>query len=85
MIRIEVTAEVTAATAPNRPRNQLAYAYVIGRDGKPLPHPERVFLPVWRDDAPTAPGFYTLAPQSVYADKHRSLALTPKLVPIAAR
>jgi hypothetical protein len=85
MVKIEVTDEVHAPSNPNRPRNQVAYAHLAGRDGKAQPHPERVFIPLWREDKPFAAGLYTLAPQSVYADKWRSLALTPKLVPIAAR
>lgn len=85
MVKIEVTAEVIPPTAPKRPRNQVAFAFLADRNGKPQPHPEKVFVPIWDDQQPYAPGLYTLAPQSVYADKWRSLALTPKLVAIAAR
>lgn len=84
MIRIDVTAEVIPASAPKRPNKQVAYAYLAGRDGKALPHPEKVFLPVWGDQQPHAPGSYTLAPQSFFADKWRELALSPKLVPVSA-
>lgn len=84
MVRIEVTAEVIPASAPNRPSKQVAYAYLTAKDGTPRPHPERIVVPIWSDSKPYAPGQYTLAPASVTADKYRELALSPKLVALPA-
>lgn len=85
MIRIEVTDEVIPSTSEKRPSKQVAYGHFLGRDGKPLPHPERIYIPLWSGDKPYTVGSYTLAPQSIYADKWRELALSPKLVPVATR
>lgn len=85
MIKIEVTAEVIPPSGEKRPSKQVAYGHFLGKDGKPQPHPERIHIPVWQGQEPYAPGTYTLAPQSVYPDKWRELALSPKLLPVATR
>lgn len=88
MVRIELTAEFfpgrPGKDGKQRPGNQVGYVTVIGRDGKPEPHPRRFLFPIWEKDGerPLDAGQYTLAPGSVYVDRFSSLALAPKLVPL---
>jgi hypothetical protein len=84
-IRLDVTAELIPASGPKRPAKQVCYGHFCGKDGKPLPHPQQVLLPIWDGQQPYPVGTYTLAPQSFYPDKWRELALSPKLVAVATR
>lgn len=65
---------------------QTAYAHVMGKDGKPLPYPEKIeiILDKGSDGLPMAyaPGEYQLAPGSLYVDRNGSLAVAPKLIPL---
>lgn len=81
MIRVEVTNEVLPARTPKSPRNQVMWGYFLGTDGKPEPHPRKVFHGLWDRDEPVAPGWYILSPQSVTTDKYGAFALAPKFVP----
>lgn len=84
MIKIEIHAAevVTINTIRGPMRKQSGYAYVLSRDGKPNPHPNRCEVILKDQQPPYAPGVYTLAPQSVYTDRYGGLALAPVLVPV---
>jgi len=65
---------------------QTAYFHTMGKDGKPLPFPEKAELILDKDDkgVPVAypPGDYQLAPASLYVDRSGSLAVAPRLIPL---
>jgi hypothetical protein len=84
MVRIEVTAEIVPARG-KVPAKQVIYAHLRNQDGTPQLHPRRMVVALWDGQSPYAAGAnYTLAPESVYADKWDSFGITPKLVPIPA-
>jgi Helix-destabilising protein len=67
---------------------QTAYFHTLGKDGKPLPFPERAELVL---DAQADGSFkghpvgnYVLHPSSVYVNRAGSLALSPRLAPVSA-
>lgn len=68
---------------------QTCYAHVMGKDGKPLPYPEKIeiVLDKGADGLPMsyAPGEYQLAPGSLYVNRNGSLEVAPKLVPLVAK
>lgn len=66
------------------PREQMVYAYLMDKEGKPKPHPVEAKVTLWDDDKPLAIGMHTLAPQSIYIDKYGAFALAPKVVPVAS-
>lgn len=77
------------AKATGKPYNmdfQTVYAHVMGKDGKPLPYPEKteIVLDKGADGLPMAyaPGEYQLAPGSLYVGRNGSLEVAPKLVPL---
>jgi len=90
MIKISVEAveitqrEGTTKSGKALPREQTIYAHVLGKDGKPQPHPVRARHTLWEGDQPLAVGTYTLAPQSVFVDRFGGLALAPKLVAVTS-
>lgn len=83
MIRIEVeTAEVMTksgiAAATGKPytiREQNAWAYLIGQDGKPNKHPEAMKITLERDQPPYAVGAYTLDPGALYVAQFGKLSI----------
>jgi hypothetical protein len=83
MIRVEVTEEVL----PGRgkiPAKQVVYAHLRNKDGTLPPHPRRMVVPLWEGEQPYKAGaHYTLAPESLYADKWDSFAVAPKLVVVS--
>lgn len=66
------------------PREQTVWAYIQGKDGKPLPHPVQAKITLWDEDQPLKPGQYTLAPESIYVDRYGAFALAPKPVAVNA-
>ena len=92
MVKIEIeSAEtktksgVSARTGkPYSMREQRGYVYVIGSEGKPNRHPSPLVFTL-RDEQPAyAPGFYTLAPESLYTNKFDQLEVFPVLLPMTA-
>lgn len=91
MIRIEVTADVIVKTGnaratgkPYEIKEQVAFAHLIDKNGKPSKYPARILLRVNRDAEPLPSGDYTLAPESFYVGDFGALALSPVLRPIQA-
>jgi len=92
MIKIEVNSAtfdakngVSARTGkPYSIREQEAWAFCVGPDGKPQPHPQRIKLALGDDQAPYAPGLYQLSPASLYVDKYNQLAIRARLAPLPA-
>ncbi len=83
MIRVEFTDEVL----PGRgkiPAKQVVYAHLRNKVGTAAPHPRRMVVALWQGEQPYQAGdHYTLAPESLYADKWDSFAVAPKLVVIS--
>mgnify|MGYP003377867660 CR=1 FL=1 len=92
MIKIEIeTADtktksgVSARTGkPYSMREQRGYAYTVDQNGKPNKYPSTLTLTLRDDQAPYQPGFYTLAPASLYTNKFDQLEISPVLMPLAA-
>lgn len=86
MLRIEVTADqrtVDYKSRDGKPASftvQVAYVHLAGQK-----YPARIDIAARRDQAPYAPGLYTLSPESFYVGgKYGKLEFSPVLVPIAA-
>lgn len=83
MIRIEIeTAEVMTksgvAAATGKPytiREQNAWAYLVGQDGKPNKHPEAMKITLERDQPPYAVGAYTLDSGALYVAQFGKLSI----------
>lgn len=60
-------------------REQEAWAYLFGRDGKPYPHPQKIRLTLDDDQQPYEIGTYQLDLSSIYADRFGQLALRARL------
>ncbi len=92
MLRIEIkTSEVRTISGTSKTgkpytiRDQEAYAWTVGRDGKPREYPERISVQLDDDQEAYRPGVYTLAPQSLYVGDYGRLQMgKPKLQPLAA-
>jgi hypothetical protein len=97
MLRIEIKSpEVRTISGTCKPgtvnagkpyciRDQEAYAWLVGRDGKPRDYPERISVQLDDDQEAYRPGVYTLAPQSLYVGDFGRLQMgKPKLMPVAA-
>lgn len=84
---IEVTTKSGVSARNNKPysiREQVAvYAFLHDRDGKPNPYPTRISITLRDEQEPYPVGFYTLAPESLYADRFSQLSLGPVLRPMA--
>lgn len=65
-------------------REQEAWAFCTGPDGKPQPHPQRIKLALGDVQAPYQPGLYQLALASLYVDKYNQLAIRARLAPLPA-
>lgn len=84
MIVIEVKsgdAHTFTAKSGKQYRTQEAYAHTARADGTPHAYPSRFEFFLERDQAPYAPGVYTLAPASLYVDRGGRLAVAPKFIP----
>lgn len=87
MIRVQIETTVVdtksgIAAKTGKPysiREQEGWAYLMGRDGKPLPHPQRVRFSLEDDQPPYDLGEYTLDPSSLYCDKFNQLSLRARL------
>ncbi|MDL1889327.1 helix-destabilizing protein [Nitrospirales bacterium NOB] len=91
MINIEVkSTEVSTKSGfsarNNKPysiREQVAvYAFLHDREGKPNPYPTRISITLRDEQDPYPVGLYTLAPESLYADRFSQLSLGPVLRPL---
>ncbi len=67
--------------------SQTVYFHTLGRDGKPNPYPDKGEVLLDADDHGNpkayAPGEYQLHPNSFYVGEYGSLAVSPRLVPLA--
>lgn len=66
-------------------REQEAWMFGVGRDGKPQPHPQRIKITL--DDEQQSPyplGTYTLDPASLYVDRFGQIAIRARLKAAAA-
>lgn len=92
MIKIEInSAEVRVKSGtsartgkPYSIREQEGYAHTFDRHGKPNQYPVRMTILLGDDQAPYAPGAYTLAPESLYTNRFGQLEISPVLKPINA-
>lgn len=91
MINIEVkSTEVSTKSGnsartgkPYSIREQVGvYAFLHDRDGKPNPYPTRITVILRDEQEPYPVGLYTLAPESLYADRFAQLSLGPVLRPV---
>lgn len=89
MLKIEVlpnsTRTITSKKTGQPYRVQEVYATTLDRDGKPQPHPQRAEFFLNDADPVPGPGFYLLAPQSIYVDRQGRFAVAPKLVPVGSK
>lgn len=66
-------------------REQEAWMFGVGRDGKPQPHPQRIKLTLDDDQKGPYPiGAYTLDPSSLYVDRFGQIAIRARLKAVAA-
>lgn len=92
MIKIEInSAEVRVKSGtsartgkPYSIREQDGWAHTCDRQGKPNQYPVRVSISLGDDQAPYAPGAYTLAPESIYTNRFNQLEISPVLRPVQA-
>ena len=85
MIRIEVkAAEFSTETRGQYTfYEQVAYAHVSDRNGRPAAYPRQIKLQLDKKKPEALPvGMYTLAPQSIFVGKYDALSLAPVLVPV---
>lgn len=91
MIKIEVKSEAVqtkqgTSSRTHKPysiREQEAYAFFLDRDGNPQPYPQRVRLTLDDGAFPYPVGNYTLAPESLFADRYDQISIRAKLRPMA--
>lgn len=93
MLKITVETEiidakngVSAKTGkPYSIREQEAWMFGMGRDGKPQPHPQKIKLTLDDDQkGPYSLGTYTLDPASLYVDRFGQIAIRARLRAVAA-
>lgn len=63
-------------------REQEAWMFGYGRDGKPQPHPQKIKLTLDDDQPPYEIGNYTLDPSSIYVDRFGQIAIRARLRPL---
>lgn len=83
MIKIEVKNTETRSKAGTGKRSGKAYSFKEQDAWAHLPgdpYPTRISLTLNDNDAPHAPGMYTLAPDSLYVGDFGSLAVKPRLL-----
>lgn len=89
MIKIEVNTalvDIKQGTSsrtgkPYTIREQEAWGYFFDMHGQPHPHPMRVRLTLDDTQQPYAPGVYTLAPESLFADRFGQISIRARLKP----
>lgn len=83
---IDQKSGVAAKTGkPYSIREQEAWMYGIGRDGKQQPHPQKIKLTLDDDQKDPYPlGTYTLDPASLYVDRFGQIAIRARLRAVAA-
>ncbi|HWI05604.1 MAG TPA: single-stranded DNA-binding protein [Acidimicrobiales bacterium] len=86
----EVRTRSGISKAKNKPytmHSQTVYFHTLGRDGKPNAYPDKGEILLDTDEhgnpKPYAPGEYQLHPTSFYVGDYGSLAVSPRLVPLA--
>lgn len=93
MIKIEVATRVidtkngTSAKSgkPYSIREQEAWAFFVGRDGKPNPHPSKIKLTLDDEQKDAYElGVYQLDPASLYADRFGQVSIRARLRPLVA-
>jgi hypothetical protein len=90
MIKIEITGTeirtksgVSARSGKSyNIREQDGYAHTFDREGKPNRYPVRLAVSLGDEQAPYAPGVYTLAPESLYTNRYNQLEIKPILRPL---
>jgi len=60
-------------------REQEAWMFGFGRDGKPQPHPQKIKLTLDDDQTPYEVGQYILDPASIYVDRFGQVAIRARL------
>jgi len=64
-------------------REQEAWMFGYGRDGKPQPHPQKIKLTLDDDQQPYEVGTYQIDPASLYVDRFGQVAIRVRLRQIA--
>ncbi len=83
---VENSGTAKATGKPYTIRKQTAWAHVVDADGKPYEYPARIEFQLDRDDAPFAPGNYTIAPASFFVGDYDRLAMRRLILqPIQAK
>ncbi len=78
--RVDVKQGTSSRTGkPYSIREQEGWGYFFDVEGKPHPHPMRVRLTLEDSQEPYAPGTYTLAPESLYADRFGQISIRARL------
>lgn len=70
-----ITPKAPSTKPPFTVREQDGYAYTVDRNGEIERHPQKIVLDLEKGQTAYEPGFYTLAPQSVYVGKFGQLNL----------
>lgn len=65
-------------------REQEAWMFGYGRDGKPQPHPQKIKLTLDDDQQPYEVGTYQIDPASLYVDRFGQVAIRVRLRAVAA-
>lgn len=85
MIKIEVTSKVEERNFVSKAGKPISlveqHCYLHSPDEK-YPRALKILPP--KGGQPYAPGFYTLSDASYYVDRYGSLAISPRLTPVAA-
>jgi len=92
MIKIEIQStevETKSGTSsktgkPYSISEQDGWGYFHDQSGKVHPHPMKIRIMLEKDQAPYAPGLYTLAPESLYPDRFGQITIRPKLKALVA-
>ena len=92
MIKVEITDEqfelkqgTSSKTGkPYAIREQDAWGYFYGPDGKPHPHPMRIRITLGDQQEPYKRGLYQISPASFYPDRFGQVTCRVQLVPLVA-
>jgi len=71
--------------SPQSLRKQTGYLHTFTSDGQASPFPDKFAFLLNRDEAPYAPGEYTLHPSALIVDREGRLAALPRLTPATKR
>lgn len=69
---------------PYHLRIQTAHAFGVDKDGTVAEFPDKFEIALDNDQAPYARGNYTLQPSAIYVSRDGKLAVSPRLVALAA-